>query len=70
MSGCYEHATGLRILPIDQIDVLLAREQSKSKLKVLSVDRVPNLSHIGWVNGDCGGGLRGILLLLLLLGNC
>ena len=30
MSGCYEHAAGLRVLPVDQIDVLLAREQSQS----------------------------------------
>jgi hypothetical protein len=68
MSGCYEHAAGLRVFPIDQIDVLLAREQSKSQLKVLSIDRVAHLSYIGWVNGDCGGGLWGILFLLLLLG--
>jgi len=68
MSGCYEHAAGLWVLPIDQIYVLLAREQPKSQLKVLSIDRVAHLSHIGRVNGDCCGGLRGILFLLLLLG--
>lgn len=30
VSGCYEHAAGFRVLPVDQIDVLLAREQSQS----------------------------------------
>jgi hypothetical protein len=68
VSGCYEHAAGLWVLPIDQIDVLLAREQSQSKFKILSIDCVAHLSHICRVDGDCGGGLRGILFLLLLLG--
>ena len=68
VSGCYEHAAGLGVLPVDQIDVLLARVQSQSHFKILSIDCVAHLSHIGWVNGYSSSGLWGILFQLLLLG--